>query len=341
MSACLRAFSVVLVTVLAVTKVQAQGGKAVVRLDSALDDIVPADAQLEKLADVFGPAEGPVWNRRGGYLLFSIIPANVIDKWTPDGKVSLFLKPSGFTGKDPSDVGGETDNGRAMVSLVGSNGITLDRQGRVVFCAHGDRAIVRLEKNGRRTILADKYEGKRLNSPNDLIYKSDGALYFTDPTAGLRNRDTDVKRELPFTGVYLLTGGTLRLLTKDLSHPNGLAFAPDEKYLYVNVTTDKKIFRYDVQPDNTVANGKVFVNMTADKAPGAPDGMKVDKMGNVYCTGPGGIWIISPEAKHLGSIETPDLATNLAFGDADGKTLFITTRLGLYRIHLKVPGIRP
>ncbi len=326
---------------LAALQVQAQGANEVVRLDPSLDEIISADAKVEKLAGDFGFVEGPVWVRQGGYLLFSDIPANAINKWTPDGKVSVFLKPSGFTGSDPSDVGSQNNNGQAVVTLIGSNGVTLDRQGRVVFCAHGDRNVVRIEKDRKRTVLADRFEGKRLNSPNDLVFKSDGALYFTDPTAGLRKRDEDPKKELPFNGVYLLKDGKLQLLEKTFVTPNGIAFAPREKYLYVNDTARKLIMRYEVQPDDTVASGKVFIDMSADKAAGVPDGMKVDQKGNVYCTGPGGFWIISPEGKHLGTVKTPELPANLAWGDSDGKTLYLTARTGLYRIRLKIAGIRP
>jgi gluconolactonase len=320
---------------------QAQGANEVVRLDPALDQIISTDTKVEKLADGFGFVEGPVWVRSGGYLLFSDIPANVIDKWTPDGKVSVFLKPSGFTGSDPSDVGSQNNNGQAQVTLLGSNGVTLDREGRIVFCTHGDRNVVRIEKDGKRTVLADRLEGKRLNSPNDLVFKSDGALYFTDPTAGLRKRDDDPKKELPFNGVYLLKNGKLQVLDKTYATPNGITFAPGEKYLYVNDTTRKLIMRYEVQPDDTIANGKVFIDMSADKAAGVPDGMKVDQKGNVYCTGPGGFWIMSPEGKHLGTVKTPELPANMAFGDGDAKTLYLTARTGLYRIRLKVAGLRP
>jgi gluconolactonase len=173
--------------------------------------------------------------------------------------------------------------------------LTLDRQGRIVFCAHGDRDVVRLEKNGKRTVLADRYEGKRLNSPNDLVYKSDGSLYFTDPTGGLRLRDKDPKRELSFNGVYLLRHGKLQSLsTQDITDPNGLAFSSDEKYLYLNDRRKKIIMRFDVQPDDTIANGHLFIDLSVDKAVGEPDGMKVDKRGNVYCTGPGGLWNLHP-----------------------------------------------
>jgi gluconolactonase len=326
---------------LAAFRVYAQGANEVVRVDPALDRIISADTKVEKLAGGFGFVEGPVWVRSGGYLLFSDIPANVINKWTPDGKVSVFLKPSGFTGSDPSDVGSQNNNGQAVVTLLGSNGVTLDRERHVVFAAHGDRDVVRIEKDGKRTVLADRFEGKRLNSPNDLVFKSDGSLYFTDPSAGLRKRDDDPQKELPFNGVYLLKDGKLQLMDKTFSTPNGIAFSPDEKTLYVNDTTRKLIMRYDVRPDDTIANGKVFIDMTPDQAPGVPDGMKVDRKGDVYCTGPGGFWIMSPEGKHLGTVKTPELPANLAFGDADGKTLYLTARTGLYRIHLKVAGIRP
>jgi gluconolactonase len=322
--------------------VHAQGANEVVRLDPALDAIISTDAKVEKLAGDFGFVEGPVWVRQGaGYLLFSDIPANAINKWTSDGKVSVFVKPSGFTGTDASDVGSQNNNGREVVTLLGSNGVTLDRDGRVVFCAHGDRAVIRLEKNGKRTVLADRYDGKRLNSPNDLTYKSDGSLYFTDPPAGLRKGEDDPKKELPFDGVYLLKGGKVQLLDKSFTRPNGIAFAPGEKYLYVNDTTRKLIMRYEVRPDDTIANGHVFIDMSEDKAAGVPDGMKVDEKGNVYCTGPGGFWIMSPEGKHLGTVKTPELPANLAFGDADGKTLYLTARTGLYRVKLKVAGLRP
>ena len=329
------------VLLLAALHVQAQGANGVVRLDPALDQIISSDTKVEKLAGSFGFVEGPVWVRQGGYLLFSDIPSNAINKWTPDGKVAVFLKPSGFTGSDASDVGSQNNNGQAVVTLLGSNGVTLDRQGRVVFCAHGDRDVVRIEKDGKRTVLADRFEGKRLNSPNDLVFKSDGALYFTDPSAGLRKRDDDPRKELPFNGVYLLKDGKLQLLEKTFATPNGIAFAPGEKYLYVNDTTRKLIMRYEVRSDDTIANGKVFIDMSADTAAGVPDGMKVDQKGNVYCTGPGGFWIMSPEGKHLGTVKTPELPANLAWGDADAKALYLTARTGLYRIRLKVAGIRP
>ena len=322
---------------------QAPPENPILKMDPALDDIVPAGAKLEKVVTGFTFLEGPVWvpSKKNGYLLFSDIPANVINKWTPDGKVSVYLKPSGFTGTDSSDAGGEYDSGHGKFYLFGSNAVTIDHQGRVVFCAHGDRMVVRVEPDGKRTILADRFEAKRLNSPNDLVYKSDGALYFTDPTAGLRARDNDKKRELSFQGVYLLKDGKLQVVVRDLALPNGLAFSPDEKYLYVDNSVKKTIMRYDVATDDTLSNGKVFADMTEEKGGGNPDGMKIDKKGNIYCTGPGGVLIYSPDGKYLGKISTPEVAANLAWGDAEGKTLYVTARSSLYRIRLSVPGIRP
>jgi len=321
----------------------AQGGGQIIRLDPALDALVPTDAHVEKLADGFGFLEGPVWVHTSGpgYLLFSDIPANAIDKWTPDGKVSVFLAKSGFAGADPGDAGYQLNNGHAVVTLFGSNGITLDKQGRVTFCQHGDRGVVRVEKDGKRTVLADHYEGKRLNSPNDLVYKSDGSLYFTDPPFGLRKVDQDPKKELPFEGVYRWANGKLQLLNKDFKAPNGIAFSPDEKYLYVNDSASKTYWRFEVQPDGSIANGKLFFDMSSSKDEGVPDGIKIDQKGNIYGVGPGGVWILSPEGKHLGTIKAPEHPANLAWGDADGKTLYLTAVTGLYRIRVSVPGIRP
>lgn len=311
---------------------RAQRSDELIELDPAVNNIVPVDVHVEKLADHVGfPSEGPVWVRNGGYLLFSNIPANVIDKWTPEGRISGYLKPSGFTGTDASGL-----------HLIGSNGITLDREGRVVFCASGDRAIVRIEKNGHHTVLADRYDGKRLNSPNDLVYKSDGALYFTDPSSGLLGRDKSPLKELPFDGVFLLKDGKLQVIDKSFTLPNGIAVSPNAKTLYIADTRKMAIMRFDIQPDDTIANGHLFMYMGPDKGVGHPDGMKVDKIGNVYSTGPGGLWIVSPDGKHLGTIKTSFLLTNLAFGDADGKTLFMTTRTGeLLKVRLKVDGARP
>ena len=325
------------------TGLSAQDGGTIIRLDPALDALVSPDAHIEKLKDGFGFLEGPVWvhTTKSGYLLFSDIPANVINKWTPDYKVTTFLTKSGFAGDDPGDAGYQMSNGHTTVTLYGSNGITLDKQGRVTYVQHGDRGVMRLEKDGTRTVLANKFEGKRLNSPNDLVYRSDGALYFTDPPFGLRKLGDDPKKELPFAGVFLLFKGKLQVIIKDLQAPNGIAFSPDEKYLYVDDSFTKKYWRYDVQPDGTVTNPKLFIDMSSSKEDGVPDGMKVDQKGNIYGAGPGGVWVLSPEGKHLGTIKPLENPANLAWGDADAKTLYFTAVTGLYRLHVNIPGIRP
>lgn len=332
-----------MVTVIGLGLVAAQSPAVgtVVKLDPALDQIVSANAKVDMLkTDYFGISEGPVWVPEGqsGYLLFADLGANAIYKWTPDNQLSVFLEKAGYTG-DPaaiSRIGFGANNGRLFILNLGPNGVTLDPQGRIVFTAQGDRAIVRLEKDGTRTVLADKYEGKRLNRPNDLVIKSDGAAYFTDPRAA--NNPT---MEQATSGVFLLKDGKLQMLLSDLTTPNGLAFSPDEKYLYVNDSARRLIVRYDVQADDTVVNGRTFVDMNDDKAAGNPDGMKVDQKGNVYCTGPGGIWIISPEGKRLGTILLPLNGTNMAFGDPDYKTLYMTDRRNLAKIRLNTPGVRP
>jgi len=337
-----RALLAIAAVFLFAAKARAQNFGEIVRVDPAADAIIPQDAKVEKVAGDFQFIEGPIWvhSKGQGYLLFSDIPANVIRKWDPKAGVSVFLEKSGFTGADASNVGGQTNNGFGMVNLIGSNGITLDKQGRIVFCQHGDRQISRLEKNGKRTVLASRYEGKRLNSPNDLVFKSDGSLYFTDPTAGLRQQDKDPARELPFAGVYRLVKGKVVLLSKDFTRPNGIAFSPDEKYLYVNDTAKKIIMRFDVQPDGGVKNGQVITDMNSDTTPGAPDGMKVDQKGNIYCTGPGGFWIMSPDGKHIATVKSKELPANLNWGDDDARTLYLTARTSLYRIRLNIAGVR-
>jgi gluconolactonase len=325
----------------------------IVRLDAALDAVVPASAKAELLkGDYFGAIEGPVWvdDSGGGYLLFSDMAANVIYKWTPAGQLSVYLEKSGYIGNDVNNVGGQYSNGRLQLLLIGSNGLTVDREGRLIIAAMTDRALARIEANGARTTLADKYDGKRLNSPNDLVVKSDGAIYFTETTSGMRGRDESPARELPFHGVYLIkdpssalgASGALRLLDKDPqgAAPNGIAFSPDEKILYVNGGT--KITAYDVAADDTIANPRVRIDTGGDRTtPGNTDGMKVDRSGNLYCSGPGGIWIVSPQGKHLGTIVTPERVANLAFGDADSKTLYMVGGRSLWRIRVNIAGIRP
>ncbi len=304
----------------------------IVRLHPALDAIVPAGARIEKLADGFQFLEGPVWVRDEGHLLFSDPNANTIYSWSPEAGVAVFRTKSGYTGVDIAEYG-----------QPGSNGLALDGEGRLTINEHGNRRVTRLEKNGVLTVLADRYEGKRLNSPNDLVYRSDGALYFTDPPFGLPRFHDDPRRELPYSGVFRYADGRLRLLSTDLNGPNGLAFSPDERYLYVTNWDPKKkvVMRYEVQPDGGLANGRVFFDMTGAPGEEALDGMKVDQRGDLFVSGPGGVWVISAEGQHLGMIKVPELPANFAWGDADGRTLYMTARTALYRIRLEIPGHRP
>jgi len=304
------------------------------RAAPALDAIVPDGLTIEKLADGFLFTEGPVWVPDGGSgsLLFSDPNANAIYRWSPDGQVSVFRTKSGYSGVDVGEYG-----------QPGSNGITLDPDGRVAFTQHGNRRVVRLEKNGVLTVLADQYEGRRLNSPNDLVYRSDGTLFFTDPPFGLPKAFDDARKELAYSGVYALRDGRLRLVATDLTGPNGIAFSPDEQYLYVANWDERKkvVMRYRAHADGTLTDGTVFFDMTAAEGEDALDGIKVDIRGNLYVSGPGGLWILSPEGTHLGTIVGPEHPHNLAWGDDDGRTLYLTAQTGLYRIRLNVPGVRP
>jgi gluconolactonase len=315
------------------------------RLDPALNRIIPANAVLERVATGFTWLEGPVWVDGGLY--FADITGNSIREWSPGKGVSLLLHPSGYQGSKP--YGGPES---------GSNGMTIDPMGRLTVAGHARRNVFRLESlsaGAELTVLADRYKGKRLNSPNDLVYKSDGSLYFTDPPYGLRTQnDADPEKELKVNGVYRIPHaavqkpGTapdrarLQLLVRDLPRPNGIAFSPDEKYLYVNNSEPNKIWvRYRVLPDGTLADAKVICDATADKRPGGPDGMKVDRQGNIYSAGPGGVWILSPQGKHLGTIVMPERTANMAWGGADHKTLYITASTSIYRVHLKIAGVMP
>lgn len=303
----------------------------VVRLDPAVDRIVPAGAALEKLAGGFQFTEGPVWHP-DGYLLFSDPNANTIYRWSPDGLVSVFRTKSGYSG---FDIG--------RYRQPGSNGLTLDSEGRLVINEHGNRRVTRLERTGRITVLADRYQGKRLNSPNDLVYRSDGALYFTDPPFGLPEVFDDPAKELPFSGVYMLRNGQLSLLARELTGPNGIALSPDERYLYVGNwdLARKVLMRYEVAPDGRLRDGRVFYDFTRESEPVGLDGVKVDAEGHVYVSAPGGVWILAPSGKALGRIVPPEQGANFAFGDADGKSLYLTASSGLYRIRLGIRGVRP
>ena len=304
----------------------------VLRKDPGLDSILTPGTKMERLASGFQFTEGPVWDREDGYLLFSDPNNNLIYRWNPDGQVSVYRSHSGYTGFNIGEYG-----------QPGSNGLTLDREGRLTINEHGNRRVTRLEKNGVLTVLADRYQGKRLNSPNDLVYRSDGALYFTDPPFGLPKFFDDPRKELPYSGVFCLINGQLRLVTTDLDGPNGLAFSPGEKFLYVDNwdLKQKIIMRYEVRPDGSLANGRVFFDATAEPGEDAWDGMKVDQEGNLYLSGPGGLWVISPEGKQLGTIIGPEHPHNMAWGDEDGKALYLCAKTGLYRIRFNISGIRP
>ena len=298
----------------------------VVRTDPALSALVPESATIEKLAGGFQFIEGPLWFP-AGYLWFSDVQGNVVRQWSPSGVIEI-LRPGGFDGKDAP-----------AGAFIGPNGMIADKDGAVLLCQHGNRRIARITPDKKVSTVIDRFQGKRLNSPNDLVYKSDGSLYFTDPPYGLVGGDQDRAKEIKFNGVYRLANGKLQVLVKDLTRPNGIAFSPDEKILYVaNSDEKRKIWmRYDVKPDGTVANGKVFADVTQQTEEGLPDGMKVDAKGNVFATGPGGIWVFSPEGKHLGTIKPTEVPANCNWGD-DGRSLYMTARTGLYRIKLSVEG---
>jgi len=303
------------------------------RADPGIDEIVSRNPKLFKLAEGFKFTEGPIWVHpigEKGHLLFSDPNSNIIYKY--DGTLSVFRTPSGYEGADIAEYG-----------QPGSNGLTLDPQGRLTINEHGNHRVTRLERNGQLTVLAADYQGKRLNSPNDLVYKSDGALYFTDPPFGLPKFFDDPRKALPFSGVFRWKDGTLTLVSSDLKGPNGIAFSPDEKYLYVGDWDEKHkvVMRYPVAADGSLGKGDVFYDMTASPGEDAIDGIKIDLKGNLYVSGPGGVWILSPDARHLGTIIMPKHAHNMNWGDDDGRTLYLTAESAIYRIRLNIPGMRP
>jgi gluconolactonase len=321
-----------------------------VRLDPELDSVLTSDSPLEVLGEHFGLTEGPQWvnDANGGFLLFSDCAANVIYKWQPNAPLSVFLERSGFTGSSNLNAGQQTIAGRLAILLIGSNGLALDPQGRLIVTAMADRTLVRLEKDGTRTTLADRYEGKRFSGPNDVATKSNGAIYFTDTVNGLRGGGDSPQRELPYSGFYLWKDGKLTLLGGDRDKPgeapNGIALSPDEKTLYVTAG-GRKTMAYDVLADDTVANPRVFIEA-------GNDGIKTDNQGRVYqvnATGQGEVLITAANGKRLGTIQLPQIggeprpricASNVAFGDADGKALYITSCTHLFRVRLKVSGSR-
>jgi gluconolactonase len=302
------------------------------RLDAAFDKLVPAGAVIEVLGSGFDWAEGPCWVKDKGFLVFSDIPPNKIMKWDPKGGISVFRERVGYTGSAPFK--GEEP---------GTNGITLDSEGRLVCCCHGDRAIKRIEQDGKLTVLADRYEGKRFNSPNDLVFKSNGDLYFTDPPYGLPLRDKDPGRELDWFGVYRLgNDGKITLLTKGMTRPNGIGFSPDEKTLYVaNSDPELAIWKaFPVKADGTLGESRVVYDATSwakEGRPGLPDGLAVDQQGHLWATGPGGVYCLTPEGKILGRLNTGERTANCKFGD-DGKTLFVCADMYICRVKTKAVG---
>lgn len=300
------------------------------RLDPEFNRIVGANPKIFKLAEGFKFTEGPVWVNDGQYLLFSDPNSNFIYKYSADGGLTVFREESGYSGTDVAEY-----------RQPGSNGLALDKEGRLTVNEHGNRRVSRIEKDGSVTVLADSYEGRRLNSPNDLVYKSDGSIYFTDPPFGLPKFEKDPRKELAFSGIYRISpDGKLVLLSKDLKGPNGIALSPDEKYLYAGNwdTENKVVMRYKINDDGTLSEAKRFFDMTAASGEEAIDGIKVDKEGNLYVSGPGGLWVISDEGKHLGTIIAPRHIHNIAWGGDNNSTLYLCAQSGLYMMRLGIAG---
>ncbi len=302
-------------------------------IDEKLNALIAPGTKVEKVADGFSFTEGPVWHP-DGYLLFSDPNTNSIYRYNPNNhNVTVYMSHSGYTGADIGDY-----------HQPGSNGLTIDKEGRLIIDQHGNRRVIRIEKKGSMTVLADKIDGKRFNSPNDIVLKSDGTIYFTDPPYGLPNAFKDTKKELDYQGVFMIKEGKVFLVAKDCGGPNGLAFSPDEKYFYItnwdirDIHHTKTIWRYEVNADGTLKNGKVFYDFSFTEDEEALDGMKVDKEGNLFISAPGGVWILSPAGELLGKIVTPERPANMAWGDEDGKTLYLTAHSSIYKIRVRTGG---
>ncbi len=309
---------------------------SVERFAPEMDALVAPDARIELLATGFDWSEGPVWVWRRHSLLFSDVPQNKIFEWKSGRGIRVYAEPSGYTGVKP------------RAGEPGSNGLTLDASGRLVACQHGDRQVARIAADGSFEVLAKFYKWHRFNSPNDLVYHSNGDLYFTDPPYGLEGKNEDPKKEIPYNGVYRVDKhGEVTLLEDALTYPNGIAFSPDEKTLYVAVSDPENpvIMAYAVKSDGTLnlKTKRVLFNAMALKnagGPGLPDGMKVDKAGNLWATGPGGVLVISPEGRHLGTINTGEATANCTWGD-DGTVLYMTADMHLCRINTLTKGVAP
>ena len=296
------------------------------RIDPRVDALVPIGAIIQKLASGFAFTEGPVWDQRNNQLYFSDLRSNAIHTWNDEAGLGTYLQP--------------VFEGDAGHPSVGSNGLNMDSQGRLLLMEHGNRVVSRIESDGSRTVLVDQYRGMRLNSPNDSAWHSNGWLYFTDPPYGLALQENDPARELEYNGIYRLSPeGEIQLLESDQTRPNGIAFSPDQQTLYVANSdgAEKVWYAYDVMNDGTISNPRIFYDVNDQDTVGAADGMKVDVSGNIFATGPGGVWIFSPEGDHLGTIRPEEVPANVAWGD-DGSTLYMTARTGLYRIRLNTRG---
>lgn len=292
----------------------------VVQLAPGLSAVLAEGVELERVATGFVFTEGPLWDARTGSLYFSDIPANRIHRWDGSGAATLFRDPSGK-----------------------SNGLTWDLQGRLTACEHLNRRITATEADGRITVLTDSYEGRRLNSPNDLVFHSTGRLYFTDPPYGIQSADFGAlaEQEQPVNGLYLLAPGAKEpvLLCDDFDRPNGLAFSPDEQTLYVADTPRYHVRRFQVREDGTLGGGEVFAQFEESQGAGRPDGMKVDVAGNLYTTGPGGLWIVAPDGTILGQLRFPERTANCGWGDHDLHSLYVTATHSVYRLRTLTPGV--
>jgi gluconolactonase len=302
-------------------------------IDEKLHSIISPGTTIEKIADGFSFTEGPVWHP-DGYLLFSDPNTNTIYRYDPANiNVTVYISHSGYTGADIGDY-----------HQPGSNGLAIDKEGRLIVNQHGNRRVIRHEKKGPVTILADNIDRKKFNSPNDVVIKSDGSIYFTDPPYGLPNAFNNAKKELDYSGVFMIKNGKVTVVSKDLGGPNGLAFSPDEKYFYVSnwdirdIHHTKTLWRYEVNTDGTLKNGKIFYDFNFTEDDEALDGIKVDRAGNLFVSAPGGLWILSAEGKLLGKIVTPERPANMAWGDEDGKTLYLTAHTSLYKIKTTTGG---
>jgi gluconolactonase len=324
----------------------------IVRADSKLDAVISGDARLELIGDRFGLTEGPVWvpDAGEGFLLFSDLISNVIYRWAPGEPISVYLDRAGYSGSELTKAGFQTRRGRMAVLLIGPNGLSLDGEGRLLYLAANDRAVMRLERDGARTVVADRHDGRRFNGPNDLAVHSNGSIYLTDSVWGLRDGLANPDSELDFSGVFLIRDGETKLLYSNADNPggwpNGITLSPDERFLYMN-TGVQSILRYELAADGTLRNRTVFI------AGEGSDGMKVDVLGNLYTTngaGAGEVRVTSPDGARLGVIELPVpageprpqvCATNVAFGDRDSRTLYITACEHVYRIRMNVAGVHP